>query len=95
MAFRPVRRSPALSQHLGVRIGAEPDLASPGPHPRSCQPARKVTVRQRLQLIESLSTDTLVGLRDRALIGLMAYTFARIGAALLMDVGDYYLSMLT
>jgi site-specific recombinase XerC len=39
---------------------------------------------------ESIPTDTLVGLRDRALIGLMAYTFARLGAALSMNVGDYY-----
>ena len=29
-------------------------------------------------------------MRDRALIGLMAYTFARVGAALSMNVGDYY-----
>jgi site-specific recombinase XerD len=42
------------------------------------------------QLIESIPTDTLVGLRDRALIGLMAYTFARVGAAIGMNVGDYY-----
>jgi integrase/recombinase XerD len=33
----------------------------------------------------------LVGLRDRALIGVMAYTFARIGAALSMRVEDYYI----
>jgi integrase len=30
----------------------------------------------------------LMGLRDRALIGLMAYSFARIGAALQMKVAD-------
>jgi site-specific recombinase XerD len=48
-------------------------------------PAEEVAV-----LIESIPTDTLVGLRDRALIGLMAYTFARVGAALSMNVGDYY-----
>lgn len=42
------------------------------------------------ELIESIPTDTLIGLRDRALIGLMAYTFARVGAALAMNVGDYY-----
>lgn len=41
-------------------------------------------------LIESIPTDTLIGLRDRALIGLMAYTFARVGAATAMNVGDYY-----
>ena len=43
-----------------------------------------------VQLLESLPCDDLVGLRDRALIGVMAYTFARIGAALALDVGDYF-----
>jgi integrase/recombinase XerD len=33
----------------------------------------------------------LVGLRDRALIGLMVYTFARVNAALGMRVEDYYI----
>ena len=32
----------------------------------------------------------LVGLRDRALIGLKAYSFARVGAVLQMKVGDYF-----
>lgn len=32
----------------------------------------------------------LVGLRDRALIGMMIYTFARVGAVLQMNVGDYF-----
>jgi site-specific recombinase XerD len=32
----------------------------------------------------------LVGLRDRALIALLIYSFARISAALQMNVGDYY-----
>lgn len=32
----------------------------------------------------------LTGLRDRALIGVMIYTFARIGAVLQMNVCDYY-----
>lgn len=43
-----------------------------------------------VRLIESIPTNTLVGLRDRALIGVMAYTFARVGAAVGMNVGDYY-----
>ena len=34
--------------------------------------------------------DTLVGLRDRALIGAMVYTFARVGAVLQMKVRDYF-----
>jgi integrase/recombinase XerC len=32
----------------------------------------------------------VVGLRDRALIALLVYTFARIGAALGVNVGDIY-----
>jgi integrase len=32
----------------------------------------------------------IVGLRDRALIGLMVYTFARVGAATSMDIEDWY-----
>jgi site-specific recombinase XerD len=32
----------------------------------------------------------LIGLRDRALIGVMVYTFARINAVLEMKVGDYF-----
>ena len=32
----------------------------------------------------------LIGLRDRALIGVMVYTFARINAALQMKVRDYF-----
>lgn len=43
------------------------------------------------QLLDSIETDTLIGLRDRALIGLMVYTFARVGAALKMRVEDYYI----
>lgn len=41
-------------------------------------------------LIDAIETDTLIGLRDRALIGTLLYTFARIEAALGMDVEDYF-----
>jgi len=40
-------------------------------------------------LFESIDTSTLIGLRDRALIGVMAYSFARIGAMLAMRVENY------
>ncbi len=42
------------------------------------------------QLFQSIPTDTLVGLRDRALIGVLIYSFARISAALAMRVEDYF-----
>jgi integrase/recombinase XerD len=43
------------------------------------------------QVLNSIETDMLLGLRDRALIALMGYTFARIGAAITMKVEDYYI----
>jgi site-specific recombinase XerD len=45
---------------------------------------------QARRLIESIDVSTLVGLRDRALIGVMTYAFARIGAVVAMRVDDYY-----
>jgi site-specific recombinase XerD len=45
---------------------------------------------QMEQLLTSIDTSTLMGLRDRALIGVMAFNFARIGATVAMDLGDYF-----
>jgi len=41
-------------------------------------------------LIDAIDTSTVIGLRDRALIGLMVYTFARVGAATQMRLEDVY-----
>ncbi len=41
-------------------------------------------------LLDAIDVSTPVGLRDRALIGLMVYSFARIGAALAMKGEDIY-----
>jgi site-specific recombinase XerD len=41
-------------------------------------------------LLDSISLSSPVGLRDRALIALMVYSFARIGAALKMRIEDVY-----
>jgi integrase/recombinase XerC len=41
-------------------------------------------------LLDCIDLTTPAGLRDRALIGLMVYSFARIGAALSMKVEDVY-----
>jgi site-specific recombinase XerD len=41
-------------------------------------------------LLAGINASTLTGLRDRALIGVMIYTFARVGAVLQMNVGDYF-----
>ncbi len=42
------------------------------------------------QLLDAIDTTTVIGLRDRALIGLMVYSFARIGAAIGMQVEDVF-----
>ena len=42
------------------------------------------------KLIDSIDVSTIVGLRDRALIALLIYSFARVSAALHMNVEDYY-----
>src|SRR5262249_33083397 len=39
-------------------------------------------------LLESIDVSTTIGLRDRALIGVMVYSFARIGAVAGMKVSD-------
>lgn len=41
-------------------------------------------------LLDTIDVSTPVGLRDRALIGLMVYTFAGIGAAVAMNVEDVF-----
>ena len=48
------------------------------------------TEEQARHLLESIDTSTVVGLRDRALIGVMTYAFARIGAVAAMKIEDYY-----
>ena len=41
-------------------------------------------------LIESLQSDRIAHLRDRALIAIMIYSFARVGAVVGMNLEDYY-----
>jgi len=42
------------------------------------------------KLLDSIDTSHVVGLRDRALIALMVFSFARVGAVTKMRVADYY-----
>lgn len=41
-------------------------------------------------LLDSIDATTPGGLRDRALIGVMVYSFARVGAVVAMNVEDYF-----
>jgi integrase/recombinase XerD len=49
-----------------------------------------LTAEQARQLLDSIDTATIVGLRDRAILGVMCYTFARVSATVNMKVEDYY-----
>ena len=42
------------------------------------------------RLLDAIKTETVVGLRDRAFIALLVYTFARVSAAVHMNVEDVY-----
>jgi integrase/recombinase XerD len=45
---------------------------------------------QARHLLDSIDVTTIAGLRDRALLGAMIYSFARVSAVLAMNVEDYY-----
>ena len=49
-----------------------------------------LTAEETRILLDSIDTRKIAGLRDRALIGIMVFSFARIGAVLAMDIEDYY-----
>lgn len=49
-----------------------------------------LTAKQARALLDSIDAGTIVGKRDRALLGTMVYTFARVSAVVGMKVEDYY-----
>ncbi len=49
-----------------------------------------LTAEEMRALLDSIDTTRLIGVRDRALIAVMGYTFARVGAVIQMKVEDYY-----
>jgi len=49
-----------------------------------------LTPEETRQLLDSINTQTIAGLRDRAMIGVMVYSFARVGAVVGMNVEDYF-----
>jgi integrase/recombinase XerD len=76
---------------IGQIIPTNPAHAVRGP--KHSQRRGKTPVLQADEartLIDAIDTTSLPGLRDRALIGLMVYTFARVGAAVSMRVEDFF-----
>jgi site-specific recombinase XerD len=49
-----------------------------------------LTADEARELLDAINTAGIVGLRDRALIALMTYTFARVGAVLKMRTEDVF-----
>lgn len=49
-----------------------------------------LSAEETRKLLDSIDTSHVVGLRDRALIGTMVYSFARVSAIVNMRVRDYY-----
>lgn len=49
-----------------------------------------LTADEARDLFESIEVSTIAGLRDRALIAVMIYSFARVGAVVAMNVEDYF-----
>lgn len=94
---------PTVKQHLaairklfdwlviGQVLPANPAAAVRGPSysvKRGKTPV--LTAEQARALIDSIDTGSITGLRDRALIGVMVYSFARVTAAVSMRVEDYF-----
>lgn len=76
---------------IGQQLAANPAAPVRGPKYSVKKGKTPVlTAREARALLDAIDTTTLVGLRDRALIGLMLFTFARVSAATAMRVEDAY-----
>lgn len=95
---------PSVKQHLAavrmlfdwlvVRqvIETNPAAAVRGPrHVVKRGKAPILEAEEARHLLASIDISTPVGLRDRTLIALLIYTFARVSAAIGMNIEDYYI----
>lgn len=92
-----VKQRLAAIRHLfdwlvtGQVVPVNPAASVRGPnHPVRAGKTPMLEASEARQLLNSIDVSTPAGLRDRALIGLMVFSFARIGAALAMRVEDVY-----
>jgi site-specific recombinase XerD len=97
------RSAPTVKQHLaairmffdhlvvGQVVEMNPAAAVRGPSYSTKKGKTPVLDEDEARrLIDGINTDALVGLRDRAIIAGMVYTFARVSALLHMNVDDYF-----
>ena len=104
-ALQATAAKPTVKQHLaairmcfdwlvtGGILTVNPAHAVRGPkHVVKRAKTPVLTTDQARLLLDSIDTSTVVGLRDRALIGVMTYAFARVGAVVVvaMRVEDYF-----
>lgn len=62
-----------------------------GPKHSTAKGKTRLPTREEAKaLLAAIPTDAVIGLRDRALIGTLLFTFARVGAASALRVEDYY-----
>ncbi len=93
---------PTVKQHLaairmlfdwlvtGQVVATNPAHSVRGPkHVVKTGKTTVLTGEQARQLLDSIDVSTVVGLRDRALISVMTFAFARVGAVVAMRVEDY------
>jgi site-specific recombinase XerD len=96
-------KAPTVKQHLaairmlfdwlivGQLVGQNPAAAVRGPkHVVNKGKTPVLDGNEARRLLDGIDITTTVGQRDRALIALLIYTFARVSAALHMNVEDYY-----
>lgn len=94
---------PSVKQHLaGIRmlfdwlvtgqvVPSNPAQAVRGPRHSVSKGATPVlSSEEATALLTSMDVSTVVGLRDRAIIAVMTYTFARVGAVVALTVEDYF-----
>ena len=96
-------RAPTIKQHLaairrlcdwlvtGQVIPTNPATSVRGPtHVGRTGKTPVLQPAEARQLLDTIDTSTVRGLRDRALLAVMVYSFARISAVVGMRVEDYY-----
>lgn len=75
---------------LGQIISVNPAISIHGPKYDEEIKTPVLTAEQILTLLDSISTNKLIDLRDRAIIGVLIFAFARVSGVTSMKVGDYY-----
>jgi integrase/recombinase XerD len=94
---------PSVKQHLaavrmlfdwmvtGQAMPSNPAHSVRGPRPSVSKGVTPVlSSEEATALLAGMDVSSVVGLRDRALIAVMTYTFARVGAVVALKVEDYF-----